>query len=167
MQVNSNTGAMAAIYQQHAAALEEYVDALGSIERCRGALFIVHGRLAGLELLDSASTWIRLMPKIVRSYAIDALEERGDQKKPVDIAPSVLLDVIAEAETRSFSTFGDGFDVRIKGGSVTGAALVFGSRIIHLSAFTDVLFDGYEGLAAVASPQQCNRCADNDLGPVD
>jgi hypothetical protein len=139
MQVSSNTKAMAAIYEQHAAALEEYVEALGHLERWRGALFAVHGRLAGLELFDSASTWRRSLPQIVRSYAVDALDEPADQPKPLDSAPGVLLDVLADANTYSFTTCGDGFDVRIKGRSVRGAALVFGARIIHLAAFTDVL----------------------------
>ena len=52
------------------------------------------------------------------------------------IAPQRFLDVLADADTRSFTTFGGGFDVRITGESVTGAALVFGSRVIHLAAFT-------------------------------
>ncbi len=97
----------------------------------------MHGRLAGLELFDSASTWLRLLPQIVRSYAVEAVGEPGVQK-PVDSAPGVLLDVLADANTYSFTTCGDGFDVRIKGRSVRGAALVFGARIIHLAAFTDV-----------------------------
>jgi hypothetical protein len=139
MHVSSNTEAMAALYEQHAAALEEYVGALGHLERWRGALFAVHGRLAGLELFDSASTWLRLLPQIVRSYAVEALDEPADQQKPLDSAPAVLLDVLADANAHSFTTCGDGFDVRIKGRSVTGAALVFGARIIHLAAFTDVL----------------------------
>jgi hypothetical protein len=136
MQAMSNTGAMAAIYQQHAAALDGYVEALGRVERQRGAVFTVHGLLAGMELFDSARTWDRLMPKIVRSYAIDALEERADQKKGVEIAPDVLLDVVAQAKSPSFVSFGDTFDVRVTGMSVTGGALVFGSRVIHLAVFT-------------------------------
>jgi hypothetical protein len=139
MQVGSNTEAMAAIYEQHAVALQEYVEALGHLERWRGALFAVHGHLAGLELFDSASTWLRLLPQIVRSYAVEALDEPVDQQKPLDSAPSALLDVLAGANTYSFATCGDGFDVRIKGRSVRGAALVFGARIVHLAAFTDVL----------------------------
>jgi len=136
MRVKSNTEAMAAIYQQHAVALDGYVEALGRVERQRGAVFTVHGLLAGMELFDSASTWDRLMPKIVRSYAIDALEERADQKKRVEIAPDVLLDVVAQAKSSSFASFGNTFDVRIKGMSVTGGAVVFASRVIHLAVFT-------------------------------
>jgi len=135
LQAVSKTGAMADIYQQHAAALDGYVEALGRVERQRGAVFTVHGRLAGMELFDSASTWDRLMPKIVRSYAIDALEERADQKKGAEIGPDVLLDVVAQVETPSYTSFGDTFDVRIEGMSVTGSALVFGSRVINLAAF--------------------------------
>jgi hypothetical protein len=138
----SDTGAMAAIYEQHATALDEYVEALGNVERWRGAAFTVHGRIAGLELFDSTSTWRRLMPKIVRSYAIEALDEQPDAMGPRNVAPGVLLDALAEAETASFGTSGDGFDVRIVGKSLTGAALIFGSRIVHVAAFAEVLIDG-------------------------
>ena len=88
--------------------------------------------LAGLELFDAASTWLRLLPQIVRSYAVEALDEPADQQKPLDSAPRVLLDVLADANGCSFTTCGDGFDVRVKGRSVTGAALLFCARIISI-----------------------------------
>jgi ARG/rhodanese/phosphatase superfamily protein len=136
MQVSSPSEAMADIYEQHAAALEEYVKALEGVDRQRGAVFTVSGRLAGMELFDCASTWRRLMPKIVRSYAVEALDEQSqDQEQAGDVSPGVLLDILSEAESRSYASFGEGFDVRIRGTSVNGAALVFGSRIVHLAAF--------------------------------
>jgi hypothetical protein len=115
MQLSSNTGAMVAIYEQHAAALDKYLEALGHIERWRGALFVVHGRLVGMELFDTANTWFPLLPQIVRSYAVEALEEPADQQKRIGSAPGVLLDVVADANTWSFTICGDGFDLRING----------------------------------------------------
>ena len=135
MQAVSDTDAMAAMYERHAEVLESYVEALPHVDRCRGAVFAVHGRLAGMELFDSARTWSRFMAKIVRSYAIDALDEPSDRRPAADVGLDKLLDVVADAGTRSFTTFGDGFDVRIKGESVAGAALVYGSRVLHLAAF--------------------------------
>jgi CBS domain-containing protein len=52
------------------------------------------------------------------------------------VGPERFLDVLADADTRSFTTFGHGFDVRITGEPVSAAALVFGSRVIHLAAST-------------------------------
>lgn len=135
MQVISKTDSMGAIYDRHVDALDEFVRALGSTRHQRGAVFSVGGRLAGMELFDSASTWHRLMRKVVCSYAIDALEQRADQNAESRLDPARLLDAVADAETRSFVSFGDGFDVRMNGKSVTGGALVFGGRVIHLAAF--------------------------------
>jgi len=162
MRAPSATGAMAAIYKQHSTALDAYVEALGNIGRWRGAVFTVHGRLAGVEFFDSTSPWLRLMPKIVRSYAVEALDEQPPAMKRTDITPGVLLDVLAECETASFTTFGDGFDVRITGKSLTGAALIFGSRIVHVAAFTEVLIDGRVSLPPWARLSNLTRSRRGD-----
>ena len=43
-------------------------------ERPGGALFLVNGRPGGFELFDAAATWTKLSPKLVRSYALDAID---------------------------------------------------------------------------------------------
>jgi hypothetical protein len=48
-----------------------------------GAAFIVRGRLVGAELFDSPRTFAQLLPKLVRSYGLDAL----DHSLPRDSAP--------------------------------------------------------------------------------
>ena len=39
-----------------------------------GAVFAIRGQIAGLDVFDSPRTWASLMPKLVRSYGLDALE---------------------------------------------------------------------------------------------
>jgi hypothetical protein len=71
MEAQSDTSAMSAIFERHEQVLEEYVAQLAAVEHQRGAVFSVHGRVAGAELFDRAAAWRRLMPKLVRSYAIE------------------------------------------------------------------------------------------------
>ena len=39
-----------------------------------GAVFAIDGKVAGLELFDSPGSFARYLPKIVRSYAMDAAD---------------------------------------------------------------------------------------------
>ena len=56
-------------------ALDEFVAAFTPVERQVGAVFFVNGRAAGLELFDAPRTWRTLAPKLIRSYALDALDQ--------------------------------------------------------------------------------------------
>jgi hypothetical protein len=74
LQVNSNTDAMADIFDRQSAHIEDYVAAFKPQPRQAGALFTIDGGVHGLELFDSDETFRKFMPKLVRSYALDAIE---------------------------------------------------------------------------------------------
>ena len=135
LDAHSATGAMAAIYERHATALTGYVDALRPVQRQRGAVFQLGGHPAGMELFDTSGTWRRLHRKIVSSYAVEALDSKPVDAAEPDITATALLDLLGESRACSYTTFGDGFDLRITGALVTAAALVFSARVIHLAAF--------------------------------
>jgi hypothetical protein len=132
----SATHAMAAMYEQHARMIDECVTALPAVARQRGAIFSVHGRPAGIELFDRAETARLLMPKLVRSYAIDALDERPDTGTVASMPSEALLTALAHTEARVFAGVGEGRDVRLEGQSLVGAALIAGDRVVHLAAFS-------------------------------
>ena len=67
---------MSAMYDKVDHSLEEFVAAFLPAERQVGAVFLVNGRVVGLELFDAPSTWRKLSPKLVRSYALDAIDRR-------------------------------------------------------------------------------------------
>jgi hypothetical protein len=76
----------------------------------------VRGRLVGAELFDSPRTFAQLLPKLVRSYGLDAL----DHRLPRDSAPAAV---------------GLGEDLRIEAKEMVAAALVHEGKVVHLSAF--------------------------------
>ena len=81
----SDTSAMSAMFEASNVALDEFVAAFTPVERQVGAVFFVNGRAAGLELFDAPRPWRTLAPKLIRSYALDALDQ-GDQCGSSDAA---------------------------------------------------------------------------------
>ena len=134
----SDTAAMAAMYEKLDHSLEDFIAAFPPVGRQVGAVFLVNGRLAGLELFDAPSTWRKLSPKLVRSYALDAIDRKQARSGVTAHDGRFLIDAIAASQSSVFSAVGEGEDVRLSGRDVIGAGLVARERAIHLSAFMTV-----------------------------
>jgi hypothetical protein len=137
MCAHSPTHAMADMYAHHETGLEEFVGAFPAQAHQRGAVFAIDGKIIGVDLFDHACTLGKLLPKIVRSYALDAIDARV-QTPPCPAQPSdaaAFLDVVAQAGTEVFPAIGIGEDVRFQADGLTGGALAAEGRIVHLSAF--------------------------------
>ncbi len=70
--------------------LDEWLGSLHVPEDCAGAAFAFGGRVVGVELFDRPATLQKVLPKLARAYALDALEhaERSDE---VEGNPSTWL----------------------------------------------------------------------------
>lgn len=136
MEAPSHTSAMADIFERHATAVDEYVRELEPVEGQVGAVIAVNGQVRGLELFDSPATLGKLWPKIVRSYALDAVEaECLDSEPPARASVTRLLKRIAALKTETFPAVGLGTDVRVETRSLAGGALVVDERVVHLAVF--------------------------------
>ena len=145
MLASSQSSEMRAIFEKHGATIDDFVRAFNPVENQAGAMFAIGGRIAGLELFDHPATLAQLLPKLVRSYALDALDSRyagGDQGEQSDEEQARMLDrammylaSVGLAEATSHPAIGLGEDIRISNNAVTGAALIVDERVIHLSAF--------------------------------
>jgi hypothetical protein len=132
----SPTGAMEGMYQYRRRDIDDYVRALRPASDQVGAVFAIGGRLIGLDLFEHPAIQWQMFDKLVRSYALDAIERLGGghQEVPAQEVSRFLGDV-ASAGTQSYPSVGLGRDIRIEGDQVTGGALVLDERLIHLSAF--------------------------------
>src|SRR5262249_12396514 len=121
----------------YSADLDEYVQKLSPVKGQVGAAFAISGEIVGFDLFDRASTLTKLLPKLVSSYAIQALS-RGTADKvetPREEAVRELLEAVSKSHGRSFKARGEGEDVRIEKDGLSAAALVAKGRLIHLCGF--------------------------------
>jgi hypothetical protein len=136
LQSESPTQAMAAMYEQNATSLEDYVQAFTAVSGQVGALFAINGETIGLDLFDYAITLQKLLPKLVRSYALDAIDSPTEKPDlPTTASAAELLQAAIEADANKFPAIGLGEDLRLTGVKVSGGALLVNERVVHLSAF--------------------------------
>ena len=132
----SPTSAMSEMYEVHEGSIDEFVKAFTPAERQVGAVFFINGRVAGLELFDAASTWRAISHKLVRSYAIDAIDRpRTEVAMPSPESAKAFCTALASSAGSTFPATGMGDDVRLSGVHVMGAALVADGRAMHVSGF--------------------------------
>lgn len=133
----SPTAAMHEIFEQRHQSIEEFVQALGAVEGQVGAAFAIDGRLAGVELFGDARTLSTLLPKIVSSYALDAVLARPIAHLPAfdPAAVGEWLDRVAAVEPRVHASVGLGEAVRWEAPGLTAAALVIDDIVVHFAGF--------------------------------
>ena len=135
---SSPTQAMSAMYEQHSTSIEDYVSAFTPLERQVGAAFAINGKIIGFDLFDYGVTLQKLLGKLVRSYAIDAIDTESEKFSTPNTADvRSLLSAVSLAEAKTFPATGKGEDVRLTGDNVTGGGLIADGRLVHLSAFVN------------------------------
>ena len=134
MQAASPTQAMSAVFERHANSVEEYVRSFDSVDGQAGVIFATSGAI-GIDLFDRPDTLQRLYPKLVRSYALDAIENAGPTRSP-DAVRRFVAD-FGRATVATEPALGLGKDLRLSGPLVAGAALWADGRYVHVCGFSE------------------------------
>jgi hypothetical protein len=136
MQSFSATEAAAALYDTHRAGLDEYRRAFSPVAAQLGALFTLNGRVLGLDLFDSPRTLSSLLPKLVESSALDAIDAGGEGSADGGREEAGrFIGAVAKAEIERFDALGLGEDLRLRAPHIAGGALLAEGRVVHLCAF--------------------------------
>jgi hypothetical protein len=142
----SPTSRMTDTFEDRGAELDDYVSNLPRVEGQVGAVFALAGKVNCVELFDSAETLEKMWPKLVRSWALDAL---SISNRPHDVRPvaeaQALIDEVAAAKPAEHEALGLGKDLRFSGGRLNGGALVHDDRLVHLCVFRDASRDDDRG----------------------
>jgi hypothetical protein len=137
MEAPSATQAMAEIFDRHRSSTDSFVEAFTCSEEQTGALFAIGSGIVGLDLFDRHTTLAAMLPKLVRSYAIDAIETEGeDEKLAKKKDAKEFLARLAMAEIQTFEAVGLGTDLRIVTPGIVGGGLAVNGSLVHLAAFT-------------------------------
>lgn len=138
MRSSSPSGALHQAYADHRKNLDGIVDQVRVDDACNGALFAFGGAVAGLDLFDQPATLTKLLPKLVRSYALDAMEQRSEAT--VDRhAVQAWLETATSARCQPFKSPGLGQDVRLESKTLVGAGLIVDDHPVHVELFAEDL----------------------------
>ena len=136
MKSYSYTSAMGDIFEDHRESVSDYVKAFNPVENQVGMLVMVGDDIVGLDLFDSSKTLKKLMPKLIRSFALDAIELKTKEPYQPKIADAEdLLRKSAAANITTHPGVGEGDNIRLQSEEVVGGALVLDNKVIHLSVF--------------------------------
>jgi hypothetical protein len=136
LEAPSPTQAMGEIFDRHRASLDGFVAAFTAGEQQTGAIFAIGSKIVGLDLFDRHATLAAMLPKLVRSYAIDAIETaRADDGHAKKEDAAEFLARLAMAEIRSYEALGLGTDLRLLTPDVVGGGLAVDGNLVHLAAF--------------------------------
>ena len=145
---SSRTGAMADIFEATGASVDDYLRGVPVSAGQVGALFLIDSQCKGLDMFDTSQTLRSLLPKVLRGYALDAIDSRlGTSSDHNDLSPvnggpdaaishaNAFLESVMACDRRSFLPIGVGEAWRLMGHGVSGGALTYKNRVVHLSAF--------------------------------
>ena len=132
----SSTAAMGDLYEDHRSQVEDYVAAFSTDSTQTGAVFAIGTKIKGLEVFEAPEVFQKLLPKLIRSYALDAMELDGESTHSPDssLVTKLIADV-SHAKTDTHPGVGKGEDLRISDGDLHAGALVHEDRVLHLVAF--------------------------------
>jgi len=158
MGAESPTGAVNRVYESHAEKLKKYCAAFSPLEGQVGAAVFINGRFVCLDAFDSPASLRRLYQKMIESYALDALEQAGrDRKEPENSAAEQLLEKIAAARVARYPSVGLGEDLRIKAEGLVGSCLALDGRVIHLALFAGADREAERRSGALSRPGRRRR----------
>ena len=136
MHVRSATAALSDVFDSHSASIEDYVRRLRVEPDQIGAMFAIDGKIEGLELLDSSTTFSKMFENLVRSYALDALETAaGPSRMASEDDARAFLEELAEAETSEYPAIGLGEEIRVNADNIVAGGLRVDDTLVHLVAF--------------------------------
>lgn len=133
----SSTGAMSDMFEQRRDWLEDYRKAFQLVDMQVGALFAINGEVLGLECFGHKKIFAQFFDKLVESYALDAIDWlRGEEHRaPASDQAKRFLASISEAKADSYASVGLGENLRFETRTVSGAVLLEGDKLLHLTAF--------------------------------
>ncbi len=136
-QVTSPTSAMKDIYKSREKDLSDYLDKFPPIEGQKGVLVFINGKAMGMDYISFQPAFNNLHPKLVKSYALDAvLSKKTNGKDDARKLAGDFLTKAKECAEKRYQSVGLGWDHRYDGKEIVGSALVHEDKVIHLAFFS-------------------------------
>jgi hypothetical protein len=152
--VRSSTGAMKDVHDAKKAQLDDYLKEFKVVSGQSGLLVFIDGKPAGLDFISRAPAFGLLFPKLVKSFALEAMiaGDRGSQdrrrnaktggaelnsqpKAPTADHAKSFLSRAASSEEKTYNSVGLGISYRYSGANIVGSALALDAHAVHVAFF--------------------------------
>ena len=124
-------------HQKERPSIDEHIKNFHMIDSQIGAIFMINGKVAGMDAFGRPDTFSKVFKKFLESYALDAIKwydpDKEQKAYKSEVTQFQKAAFSADAEVRS--GVGLGTDFRIESKKVTGFALAFNDQILHSSIF--------------------------------
>lgn len=148
MNVPTATGAMRDVYAAKGADLDGYLKGFRLAGGQKGVLVFIEGRPAGLDFVSRDSAFAILFPKLVKSYAMEAMLLAGRRKKgrgkgdaaealarPAPDEAREFLKRASSSEEKKYESVGLGWSYRYAAPGLVGSALAYNDKVVHMAFF--------------------------------
>jgi len=116
--------------------LDEYLKAFPSVPHQKGLFTFIDEKVVGFDFISLESAYTKLHPKLVKSYALEALIRREQKREsPEKEKAGQFLNEALDSEEKKYDSVSQGQDYRFEGKEVVGSALKVGKKVIHLAFF--------------------------------
>ena len=137
MDAASPSRAMSSIFERHAGTLDQYVESVNSLPDQVGAVFMVGKERLGLDLFDQPETFASMLPRLVRSYAVDVIERPFSHKSSGRASEArSFLGAVFKASFEDRPALGLGRDLGCVSDRLVAGALLVDEVLVHLAAFS-------------------------------
>lgn len=135
--LDSSTQAMKDVFREKNKDTKKYLEKILYQKKQKGVVVIINGQIVGVDYLSSSKAFKKLFPKLVKSYALQALEKTIQTKSFPKEQVKLFMDKIKKVEVSKFKSPGHGYDLRISGDGLSGNALQYRKEIIQLDVFSE------------------------------
>jgi hypothetical protein len=137
MEADSPTMAMSEIYRRKKSVLVDYIEHFRLVDMQVGAVFMINGKVVGLDTFGRTETFGRVFRKLIESYALDAIDwlDQESSEKTLKSKVTKFLWAANNATMESQRSVCLGTDIRLDSRTLTGFALAHEEKILHLSVF--------------------------------
>jgi hypothetical protein len=131
--------AMSEIYRKEAPSLEKYFKHFDLTDSQVGAVFMINGKVAGMDCFGKPETFSKVFAKLVESYALDAIDslgrDREKSKKGTKSEAGKFIEASSDCRVQAHQSVGLGSDCRLDADRSTGFALAHQKQVLHMSLF--------------------------------
>ncbi|HRF71507.1 MAG TPA: hypothetical protein PL117_01935 [Accumulibacter sp.] len=135
LQMATATMAMADIYSHACSSLADFERCLSKSKGAVGGIFCIGESAIGIDLFDQPSSWTKYRPKLLKGYALDALDALRQPFDQTPISACAFFERLRIAQFDVRPSLGIGEDLRADQPDITAAALVSEDTVVHLCGF--------------------------------